>query len=80
MSVLENSRYRVADRGSSLLRFAVMDDHGRALHGAPGLVDVYRTRSGAEHAASLLNRGVARVEPHAVLGCRVVPDWTGSER
>ncbi len=40
--------------------------------GTPELVDMYRTRSGAHHAARLLNRGVATVKPHAVLGCRVV--------
>jgi hypothetical protein len=38
----------------------------------PTLVDMFRTRSGAHHAARLLNGGVATIEPHALLGCRVV--------
>lgn len=40
--------------------------------GAPELVDMYRTRSGAHHAARLLNSGLATVEPRALFSCRVV--------
>jgi hypothetical protein len=36
------------------------------------VVDMYRYRSGAERAASLLNRGAARVDSHAIVGCKVV--------
>ena len=35
-------------------------------------VDYYRTRSAAEYAARLLNSGLASVDPHAVVGCKVV--------
>jgi hypothetical protein len=42
------------------------------LDGQPTLVDLFRTRSGAHHAARLLNRGVAMIEPHALFSCRVV--------
>jgi hypothetical protein len=35
-------------------------------------VDIYRTRSSAENAARMLNSGTAHVEPHALVGCRVV--------
>jgi small ligand-binding sensory domain FIST len=34
-------------------------------------VDRYRTRSVAEHAARLLNAGAARINHHALIGCRV---------
>ena len=44
--------------------FVVQDRAGR-------VVDVYRTRSGAEYARRLLNTGLARVQPHALVGCRV---------
>jgi hypothetical protein len=35
------------------------------------LVDMFRTRSGAFHAARMLNSGVAVVDPHGLIGCRV---------
>ena len=35
-------------------------------------VDHFRTRSGAEYAARLLNDGLATVDAHALIGCRVV--------
>ena len=77
----DDPRYRVADAGYGVLRgFAVFDDRGRSLDGSPLLVDKYRTRSGAEHAARLLNNGVARIEWHAVLGCHVQPVSTDPGR
>jgi hypothetical protein len=38
----------------------------------PALVDIYRMQSAAEYAARLLNAGVAHVDPHAIVGCKVV--------
>jgi hypothetical protein len=40
-------------------------------------VDQHRTRSGAEHAARLLNTGNAHVEPHRPVGTRVMPNEQG---
>ena len=51
--------------GYAALRYAVFP--------AAGLpVDYFRTRAAAEHAARELNAGRARVDAHAVIGCRVV--------
>lgn len=47
---------------------------GYRLHSADGAtVDVYRTRSGARHAALLLNIGACRVDPFGALRSRVIP-------
>ena len=46
--------------------YAVQDSRGQTL-------DVCRTRSGAGYAAQLLNSGLASVQPHAIVGCRIVP-------
>lgn len=35
-------------------------------------VDWYRTRPAAQYHADRLNAGAARVDPHAVIGCKVV--------
>lgn len=55
---------------STICPFAVLD---HAEYTATGrVVDIYRSRSAADYAARLLNRGLARVDSHAVVGCRVV--------
>lgn len=53
-------------------RFAVCDRRGCWVWANSNAVDIYRTRSGAEHFARLLNSGLAGIDPHAVLGCKVV--------
>lgn len=64
-------RYYVRDRYEGFRRFSVLDGNGRSMDFAPYLVDMFKTRSAAEYAASLLNRGVATVNPHATIGCRI---------
>jgi hypothetical protein len=70
--VSQVDRYFIVDRRSgrpSVFPFSLLEwQEDRT----PGLVDMYRTRSGAHHAARLLNSGAARIEPHALIGCRVV--------
>ena len=36
------------------------------------VVDYFNTRSAAEYAARQLNAGAALIDPHAVVGCKVV--------
>lgn len=44
-----------------------------SIHGPDGhIVDAFRTRSCAEYACRLLNQGLATVDPHALVGCRVI--------
>lgn len=40
---------------------------------ANGLVDRFRTRSGADHAAHMLTVGGCTIEPHRTIGSRVQP-------
>ena len=67
-SATDSPRYSVIDNWTTLncLRRWVVCEAGKA-----PAVDYYRSSSAAHYAASLLNRGVARVNPHAVIGCRV---------
>jgi hypothetical protein len=73
MQAQTTGRFRVRDsmRGGGG-RFAILDDGGRSLDGAPLYVDSFRTRSAAESPARLLNAGLATVDPHALIGCRLV--------
>lgn len=48
---------------------AVVDSH------TGDTVDFLRTRSGCCHACNMLNLGVAHVEPHRTVGCRVVSNF-----
>lgn len=62
--------YKVHLLGSPPAAWAVRKDGAEE---TAGPVDYFRTRSAALHAAELLNRGLARVEHHRSLGCRVQP-------
>lgn len=42
-------------------------------HDSYRAVDYYSTRCGAEYAARLLNSGLAVVNHHGTIGCRVMP-------
>lgn len=35
-------------------------------------IDWFNSRSAAEHSANMLNRGIAVIDPHAIVGCKVV--------
>ena len=63
-----NEAYRVVDERKAFRftygGFIVLDEHAQ-------IVDRFRTESAAQHAAHLLNRGVAYVRPHDVIGCKV---------
>lgn len=68
MSAVEAIGYQVRESSDALkhagLPFKVCRD-GVA-------VDAFRTRCGAEYAARLLNDGLATVDPHGLISCRVV--------
>ena len=51
--------------GYSALRYAIFQ---------PGRlpVDYFRTQAAAEYAARMLNSGQARIDNHAIVGCKVV--------
>lgn len=67
MSKVHTSHYGVMPTGSPTWPFYVVDADGDV-----GVeVDRYRTRSVAEYAARLLNASAARINHHAVIGCRV---------
>lgn len=66
----DTERFRV--RRGDCSPFVVIDYAGRSLDFAPMYVDSFRSRSAAEYAARQLNDGVARVDSHAVVGCKVV--------
>lgn len=50
-------------------RYSVCDCDGSGLD---HVVDSFRSKCAAEYAARILNLGVARVDSHALVGCRVV--------
>lgn len=54
-------------------RSGVLHPYCVQLHQDGRHLDSYRSRLGAEHARNLLMDGRARYEPHAMLGCKVVP-------
>lgn len=71
MSARQDTRWYVSEpsyhgwMGYANLRYAI--------YPAGGLpVDYFRSQSAAQYAANLLNSSVARVDSHAVIGCRVI--------
>lgn len=68
MSTPEGSeRFRIA-RGA--VGYSVYDATRIAQSGL--IVDWFRSQCAAEYAARILNSGLATVDPHAIIGCRVV--------
>jgi hypothetical protein len=65
-AVQTTGRFRVAEHPDPVWRFRIDGDPQLAP------VDYFRTRSGAEYAARLLNSGAATIDPHGLIGCRVV--------
>lgn len=57
--------YAVHERMHPVWRYEVDDETNSAQ------IDIYRSRAVAESACYLLNAGVATVDPHAIVGCRV---------
>jgi hypothetical protein len=41
-------------------------------------VDLFRSEAGARHAAQMLNGGLARIERHRPLGCRIQPVYAAA--
>lgn len=71
MSAVENTeRFRV--RRGDCSPYVIIDYAGRSMDFAPMYVDSFRSRAAAEYAAQRLNAGTARVDAHAVIGCKVV--------
>ena len=66
---MTGERFQVIEiRSRTLFRFQVID-YGPEYSVR---VDTFRTRHSAESAARSLNAGVARVDHHAIVGCKVV--------
>ncbi len=57
-----SSRYRFEADSTGVFR--IVDER-------LGTVDIVRTRSVADYEVRQLNAGTARVNPHAIVGCRV---------
>lgn len=60
--VHQNTRYRFEADSTGVFR--IVDER-------LGTVDIVRSRSVADYEVRQLNAGAARVNPHAVVGCRV---------
>jgi hypothetical protein len=70
-TVSTQDRYGVIHtNGATPVPFMVVDSAHECGYGVA--IDQFRTQSAARYAAKLLNRGVAHVDRHAVVGCKVV--------
>jgi hypothetical protein len=67
--------YYVQPVGSTAAPWAVRE-HGSGV--SSGAIDLFRSEAGARHAAELLNGGLARIERHRPIGCRIQPIYAAA--
>lgn len=70
MSTEQTTEWYVVDRRTDHVILGMPWTLRRA--GQYPIVDAFRTESAARYAACLLNAKLATVDPHAIVGCRVI--------
>lgn len=75
MSASKQERFVVqVDDRTGILGFSI---HDRSLYSLdnrePRMVDSYRSLKSAEQYCRLLNQGLATIDRHSCLGCRIIP-------